>query len=70
MEGKIISTDCRQFNLLTLKLRSKFQAKGEYFNNKYNKTTMPPVEVIAIHELCVTRCMRKYMWSHLSRKCI
>ena len=34
-----------------------------------NKTTMPPVEVIANHELCVTRCMRKYIWSHRSRKC-
>ena len=31
---------------------------------------MPPVEVIANHELCVTRCMRKYIWSHQSRKCI
>ena len=35
--------------------------QSSQFNNNNNKTTMPPIEVIANHELCATRCMQKYI---------
>ena len=34
-------------------------------NNSNNKTTMPPVEVTAIHELCVTGCVTPMAKVHL-----
>ena len=35
-------------------MNDKFNYKTNY-NNKFNKTTMPPIEVIANCELCVTK---------------